>query len=116
MTRVKNSTVTRARRKKWIKRASGSFGKKSNAYKSARSAATKALVYAYRDRKKKKSEMRSVWITRINIACRENDISYSRFINGLKKSNVLLDRKQLSEIAIHQPDVFKELVKIAKSV
>ncbi|MEJ5307287.1 MAG: 50S ribosomal protein L20 [candidate division WOR-3 bacterium] len=116
MTRVKNSPVTRARRKKWIKRASGSFGKKSNAYKSARSAATKALVYAYRDRKKKKSEMRSLWITRINIACRENDISYSKFINGLKKSNVLLDRKQLSEIAIHQPDVFKELVKIAKSV
>uniref|UniRef100_A0A7C3N8S2 Large ribosomal subunit protein bL20 n=1 Tax=candidate division WOR-3 bacterium TaxID=2052148 RepID=A0A7C3N8S2_UNCW3 len=116
MTRVKNSPVTRARRKKWIKRAAGSFGKKSNAYKSARSAATKALVYAYRDRKKKKSEMRSIWITRINIACREHDISYSKFINGLKKSNVLLDRKQLSEIAIHQPDVFKELVKIAKSV
>lgn len=116
MTRVKNSQVTREKRKKWIKRSSGSFGKKSNTYKSARSAATKALVYAYRDRKKKKSETRSLWITRINIACRNNDISYSKFINGLKKSNIFLDRKQLSEMAIHEPEIFKELVKIAKSV
>ena len=116
MPRVKGSVQTRAKRKKWIERAKGSYGKKSNCYKSARSAATKALVYAFRDRKKNKNEFRSLWITRINIACREHDISYSKFINGLKKANVLLDRKQLSEIAIHQPDAFKQLVEISRIV
>lgn len=115
MTRVKNSPATRARRKKWIERASGSYGKKSTCYKAARPAATKALVYAYRDRKKNKSQFRSLWITRINIACREHEISYSRFMDGLKKANVLLDRKQLSEIAIHEPEAFKKLVQISQA-
>jgi len=114
MTRVKNSPATRARRKKWIARAKGSFGKKSTCYKVARAAATKALVYAYRDRRKNKSQFRSLWITRINIACREHDISYSRFMDGLNKANVLLDRKQLSEIAIHEPEAFKKLVQISQ--
>lgn len=114
MPRVKNSPTTRARRKKWIKRAKGSFGKRKNCYKIARSTATKGLTYAYRDRKKRKSEFRRLWITRINIACREYDMSYSKFINGLKKANVLLDRKQLSEMAIHEPEAFKQLINIAK--
>lgn len=115
MPRVKNSPATRARRKKWIKRAKGSYGKKSTCYKIARRSATKGLVYAYRDRKKRKSDFRSLWITRINIACREHGVSYSKFINGLKKANVLLDRKQLSELAIHEPQAFGELVKISIS-
>ncbi len=113
MPRVKNTPTTRARRKKWIKRAKGSFGKRKSCYKIARATATKGLTYAYRDRKKRKSDFRRLWITRINIACREHNISYSKFINGLKKANISLDRKQLSELAIHEPDTFKKLVEIS---
>jgi len=115
MPRVKNSPTTRARRKKWIKRAKGSFGKRKNCYKIAKQTAIKSLQYAYRDRKARKRDFRKLWITRINIACREHGTSYSRFINGLKKANIELDRKQLSEMAIHQPDAFKKLVEITQS-
>jgi len=113
MPRTKNSPATRARRKKWLKRAKGSFGKRHSCYKIARSTATKALTNAYIDRKKKKGDLRRLWITRINIACREHNISYSKFINSIKKANINLDRKQLSEMAIHEPDAFKKLIEIA---
>lgn len=116
MPRVKNSPTTRARRKKWLKRAKGSFGKRKSCYKIAKATATKGLVYAYRDRKKRKSDFRRLWITRINIACRENGVSYSKFMNGLKKASILLDRKQLSELAIQEPNAFKKLVEITQNI
>ena len=114
MTRVKNSPATRARRKKWLKKAKGSFGKKKNCYKVAKESVIKALTYAYRDRKKKKSDFRQLWITRINIACRENGISYSKFMNALKKAEINIDRKQLSEMAVAEPNAFKKLIQIAE--
>ncbi len=116
MPRVKNSPTTRARRKKWLKRAKGSFGKRKNCYKIAKTSATKGLVYAYRDRKKRKSDFRKLWITRINIACREHGVSYSKFMNGLNKASILLDRKQLSELAIQEPNAFKKLVEITQNI
>ncbi len=116
MPRVKNGPTTRARRKKWLKRAKGSFGKRKNCYKIARATATKGLVYAYRDRKKRKGDFRRLWITRINIACREYGVSYSKFVNGLKKASILLDRKQLSELAIQEPNAFKKLVEITQNI
>ncbi len=116
MSRVKNSPTTRARRKKWLKRAKGSFGKRKNCYKIAKATAIKGLVYAYRDRKKRKSDFRRLWITRINIACREHGVSYSKFMNGLKKASILLDRKQLSELAIQEPNAFKKLVEITQNI
>ncbi len=114
MPRVKNTPASKARKKKWIKRAKGSFGKRKNCYKIARSTATRALTYAYRDRKKRKGDFRRLWITRINIACREHGMSYSKFMDGLKKANILLDRKQLSEMAIQEPNAFKKLVEISQ--
>ncbi len=114
MARVKNGAVTKARHKKVLKQAKGYFGSKHRLYKTAKEQLMHSGQYAFRDRKQKKREFRKLWITRINAACRENGISYSRFIEGLNKAGVLVNRKMLSEIAINDPKAFTELVEIAK--
>ena len=114
MTRVKGGTITRARHKKALKQAKGYFGSKHKLYKTAKEQVRHSLMYAYRDRRQKKRDFRKLWITRINAACRQNDISYSRFINGLSKANIEINRKMLSELAIDDPKAFAGLVKMAK--
>ena len=114
MTRVKNSVTTKARHKKVLKAAKGYFGSKHRLYKTAKEQLMHSGQYAFRDRRQKKRDFRSLWITRINAACRENEISYSRFIEGLNKAGVEVNRKMLSEIAISNPEAFAELVKQAK--
>lgn len=115
MPRVKNGTIHRARRKKVLKQAKGYFGSKHRLYKTAKEQVMHSGAYAYRDRRQKKRDFRKLWITRINAGCRENDISYSRFIDGLTKAGVEVNRKMLSEVAINDPKAFTELVKVAKS-
>ena len=114
MARVKNGAVTKARHKKVLKQAKGYFGSKHRLYKTAKEQLMHSGQYAFRDRKQKKRDFRKLWITRINAACRQNDISYSRFIEGLNKAGVEVNRKMLSEIAINDPKMFSEFVKIAK--
>ena len=114
MARVKNGAVTKARHKKVLKQAKGYFGSKHRLYKTAKEQLMHSGQYAFRDRKQKKREFRKLWITRINAACRQNDISYSRFIEGLTKAGVEINRKMLSEIAINDPKAFTDLVKVAK--
>ena len=114
MARVKNGAVTKARHKKVLKQAKGYFGSKHRLYKTAKEQLMHSGQYAFRDRKQKKRDFRKLWITRINAACRENEISYSRFIEGLAKAGVEINRKMLSEIAINDPKAFSELVKVAK--
>ena len=114
MARVKNGAVTKARHKKVLKEAKGYFGSKHRLYKSAKEQLMHSGQYAFRDRKQKKRDFRKLWITRINAACRQNEISYSRFIEGLTKAGVEINRKMLSEIAISDPKMFSELVKVAK--
>ena len=112
--RVKGGTVTRARRKKFLKRASGYFGSKHLLFKTAKEQVMHSLRYAYIDRRKLKRDYRKLWIRRINAACRLNDISYSKFMFGLKAANVNINRKMLSELAINDPKAFADLVKLAK--
>ncbi len=114
MARVKNGAVTKARHKKVLKEAKGYFGSKHRLYKTAKEQLMHSGQYAFRDRKQKKREFRKLWITRINAACRQNDISYSRFIEGLTKAGVEVNRKMLSEIAIHDPKMFSEFVRVAR--
>ena len=115
MARVRNGVVTKARHKKVLKEARGYFGSKHRLFKSAREQLMHAGQYAYRDRRQKKREFRKLWIVRINAACRLNEISYSRFIEGLNKAGVEVNRKMLSEIAINDPKAFSKLVEVAKS-
>ena len=114
MARVKNGAVTKARHKKVLKSAKGYFGSKHRLYKRAKEQLMTSRKYAYRDRKNRKRDFRKLWITRINAACRMNEISYSRFIDGLNKAGVDINRKMLSEIAINDMDSFKKLVEVAK--
>ena len=114
MTRVKGGTIHRARRKKVMDAAKGYFGSKHRLYKSAKEQVMHSGMYAYRDRRQKKRDFRKLWITRINAACRMNEISYSKFINGLNIAGVTINRKMLAEIAIDSPETFTNLVKIAK--
>lgn len=114
MTRVKGGVVSKNRRRKVLKAAKGYFGSKHRLYKTAQEQTFHSGAYAYRDRKQNKRNFRKLWITRINAACRQNDISYSRFIEGLNKAGVEVNRKMLSEIAINDPKMFSEFVKIAK--
>ncbi len=115
MTRVKGGTIHRARRKKIMKEAKGFFGSKHRLYKSAHEQVMHSWKYAYRDRKQRKRDFRKLWITRINAACRINGISYSKFINGLSKAGITINRKMLSEIAIDDPKTFTELVNSSKA-
>jgi len=114
MARVRSGAVTKARHKKVLKQAKGYFGSKHRLYKTAKEQLMHSGQYAFRDRKQKKRDFRKLWIARINAACRANEISYSRFIEGLTKAGVEVNRKMLSEIAINDPKAFSELVKVAK--
>lgn len=115
MARVKGAMMTRKRRKKVLKLAKGYFGAKSKQFRAANEAVMKALVYAYCGRKLKKRDFRSLWITRISAACQQNGINYSRFICGLKKANINLNRKVLAELAASDPAAFKAVVEKAKA-
>ena len=115
MPRVKRGVTARARHKKVMKAAKGYYGARSRVYRVAVQAVTKAGQYAYRDRRQKKRQFRQLWIARINAAARQNGLSYSRFINGLKKASIEIDRKILSDIAVHDKLAFTALVEKAKA-
>ncbi len=115
MTRVKGGSVSKTRRRKVLKEAKGYFGSKHRLYKTAQEQVFHSGAYAYRDRKQNKRNFRKLWITRINAACRENEISYSKFMNGLSKAGIEMNRKMLSEMAIDNPASFAELVKVSKA-
>jgi len=114
MAKVKHSVATRKRKKRVLKQAKGYWGDSSKQYQQAKRVLVHALRYAYRDRRNKKREFRSLWIARINAACREVGISYSVFMNGLKKSKITLDRKILADLAVRDSLAFQKLVEIAK--
>ncbi len=114
MTRVKGGTVAKARRKKVLNRAKGYFGSKHRLFKSAHEQLMHSGRYSFNDRKKNKGNFRKLWITRINAACRMNNISYSKFIDGLNKAGVEINRKMLSELAIQDMNEFAKLVEVAK--
>ncbi|EOS60775.1 50S ribosomal protein L20 [Firmicutes bacterium M10-2] len=115
MARVKGGTVSRARRKKVLKLAKGYFGSKHTLYKTANEQVMHSFKYAYNDRRKLKGNMRKIWITRINAAARMNDLSYSRLMHGLKLANIEINRKMLSEIAIHDAETFTKICDEAKA-
>jgi len=112
--RVKTGTVRRRRHKKILKMAKGFYSGRRKHFRKAKEQVERSLVYAFRDRKQKKRDFRKLWIVRINAGCRLNDINYSRFINGLKKANIELDRKILADLAMNEPEVFAKLVEKAK--
>ncbi|MBL4786680.1 MAG: 50S ribosomal protein L20 [Cohaesibacteraceae bacterium] len=115
MSRVKRGVTAHARHKKVIKAAKGFYGRRKNTIRIAKQAVEKAGQYAYRDRRTRKRNFRSLWIQRINAAVREQGMTYGRFIEGLTKSSIEVDRKVLSDLAIHQPEAFTALVEKAKS-
>ncbi len=115
MPRVKRGVTAKARHKKVLQKAKGYYGARSRLYKTTNQAVTKAGQYAYRDRRQRKRQFRALWIARINAASRLHELSYSRFINGLKKANVEIDRKVLADIAVHDPEAFGVLAKQAKA-
>ena len=115
MTRVKGGNVAKNRRRKVLKAAKGYFGSKHRLFKTAQEQTFHSGVYAYRDRKNNKRNFRKLWIQRINAACRENEISYSKFINGLTKAGIEVNRKMLSTIAIDDAQAFTQLVNVAKA-
>jgi large subunit ribosomal protein L20 len=114
MARVKGALATRKRRKKILKLAKGYWGAKSKHFKMANQAVMKSLTYAYVGRKRKKRDYRQLWIMRINAGCKANGMNYSRFMHGLKLSGIDLNRKMLSEMAIHEPEAFSQLCGTAK--
>jgi len=114
MVRVRSAVTAQKRKKRVMKKAKGQFGHRSTRYRQAKKSVIKGLTYAYRDRKVKKREFKRLWIIRINAACQEVGVTYSRFMNGLKKANVEIDRKVLSELAISSPAAFKRLVALSK--
>ena len=115
MPRVKRGVTARARHKKVLQQAKGYYGARSRVYRVAKQAVIKAGQYAYRDRKQRKRQFRALWITRINAAARQFDMSYSRLINGLDRANIDVDRKILADLAVHDPDAFGALVQEAKN-
>ena len=115
MARVKRGVTSHARHKKVLKQVKGQYGRRKNTIRFAKQALEKAMQYAYRDRRTKKREFRSLWIQRINAGVRAEGITYSRFINGLNKSGIKLDRKVLADIAYNNPEVFKSIVKKVQS-
>ena len=114
MARVKTGYTTKQRHKKILKAAKGYFGSKHRLYKTAKEQLMHSGVYAFRDRRAKKRDFRKLWITRINAECRVNEISYSKFINGLNKAGVIINRKMLAEMAVSDKEAFANLVKLAK--
>lgn len=114
MPRVKRGVTARARHKKVLAKAKGYYGARSRVYRVAKQAVIKAGQYAYRDRRQRKRQFRSLWIVRINAAARECGLSYSRFMNGLKKASVMVDRKVLADIAVFDKDAFAQVAEKAK--
>ncbi len=114
MPRVRRGTTRTDKRRKILKRAKGFFGTRHNAYRIAMQAVDRALAYAYRDRRQRKRQFRRLWITRINAAARINGLSYSRLINGLKKADIAIDRKMLADLAVREPDGFRQVAEAAK--
>ena len=115
MPRVKTGAYTRQRRKGWMKSARGYWGGRSKLYRTARMAVVKGLLSSYKERKRKKRVYRALWIVRLNAALKVHALSYSKFINALKKSNVEIDRRALSELAVQYPDDFGRVVELAKA-
>jgi large subunit ribosomal protein L20 len=115
MPRAVDGTRRTKRRKKILKQAKGYWGRRSKLFRTAKDAVDKALVYSYRDRKNRKREFRALWITRISAICRQNDITYSRFMHGIKAAGIEINRKALSNMAIENPEAFKALIAEAKS-
>ena len=115
MARTKRGVISRAKHNKVLKSVKGQFGRRKNTFRAANQAVEKAGQYSYRDRKKRKRNFRSLWIQRINAAARLNGINYANFMNGLSKANIEIDRKVLSDIAISDPETFKDLVNKATS-
>ncbi len=114
MVRIRGAMAAQKRKKRILKDAKGQFGHRSTRYRQAIRSVVKGLAYQFRDRKVKKREFRRLWIIRINAACQEQGINYSRFINGLAKAEVGIDRKMLADLAIHSPEVFNKLVEVSK--
>jgi len=114
MPRVTRAPATKRRKKKILKAAKGAFGLRKNVYRRAKETVQRALQFVYRDRRNKKREFRRLWTVRINAAATEQAMSYSRFISGLKKANVAIDKKMLSELAVNDKNAFAELVKVAQ--
>ena len=115
MARVKRGTTTHARHKKVIKAAKGYQGRRKNTFRTAVQAVEKAGQYAYRDRRNRKREFRALWIQRINAAARVHGVNYARFMDGIHKAGIELDRKVLADIAVHEPEAFKSLVEQAQA-
>ena len=115
MSRVKKANVTHRRHRKLLKQAKGYYGARSRVFRVAKQAVIKAQQYAYRDRKVRKRDFRSLWIIRINAAAREHDLSYSSFMDGLRKSNISIDRKILADLAVHRREDFAHLVAKVKT-
>ena len=115
MARTKRGVISKARHKKVLKAVKGQFGRRKNTIRIARQAMEKAMQYAYRDRRAKKREFRSLWIQRINAGVRLEGLTYSKFIDGLNKSKIKMDRKVLADIAYNEPEVFKSIVKKVQS-
>ena len=115
MARVKRGVTSHAKHKKTLDAAKGCYGRRKNTIRAAKAAVDKSMQYAYRDRKNKKRTIRALWIQRLNAAVREMGLTYSRFIDGLTKAGITVDRKVLSELAIHEPAAFKAIVEKAKS-
>ena len=115
MSRVKRGVIARRRHKKILKQAKGYYGARSRVFRVAKQAVTKAAQYAYRDRRQRKRQFRALWIARINAATRSQGLSYSRFIAGLKKANIELDRRVLADIAVHDKSAFSKIVDAAKA-
>ena len=115
MVRIKTNVYSHKRKKRVLKEARGQFGDRSKRYKEAIKSLIGSRQYAYFDRKKKKGEYRSLWIIRLNAACRESGITYSRFINGLKAAQITLDRKVLADLAVTEPEVFAQILEQAKA-
>ena len=115
MARTKRGVISRAKHKKVLKTVKGQYGRRKNTIRIARQAMEKAMQYAYRDRRNKKRDFKSLWIQRINAGVRSEGLTYSKFINGLNKSGIKLDRKILAEIAYENPQAFKTIVKKAQS-
>lgn len=115
MARVKRGVTARARHKKVLSKAKGYYGRRKNVFRVATQAVTKAGQYAYRDRRQRKRQFRALWIARINAAAREHGLSYSRFISGLKKASIEIDRKVLADIAVYEKEAFAQLAEQAKA-
>ena len=115
MARVSRGVTTKAKHKKVLKKAKGYYGRRKNVFRVAVQAVERSMQYAYRDRRNKKRDFRGLWIQRINAGARMHGITYSQFINGLKKATIELDRKVLAELAVNHPEIFKSLVEKAQS-